>query len=157
MNESIIYNTKKTDPGKLKLFLDWLNLKELVYTLDKEQGHLEIYNEKDLEKDSGKELNVYISRLGFEKVWENITAISNTVGLGAVNPPSAGHIGGQPDSSGVVTKGSGDRFDNGSAETDEEDEDEDGGDKKKKKKKKKVDILSYESFVISINNKNIDR
>lgn len=149
LTESITYNTRRVDPGQLRLFIDWLDSREVVYVHDFSENVIEIFNEQDLSRSDEKEFLTYIDRLGFRKIWENsITTLSNTVGLGAVNPPSPGsHTGGQPESSNIG-RGSGDRFDNGSAEDDEDEED--NKKKKHKKKHKKHESLVFSEIINKI-------
>jgi len=120
VKESIIYNTRKVDPGKLRLFIDWLDSKNLTYINKVKEHEIEIFNEYDLSKEDEKEFLTYINRLQLEKVWENsIATLGNTIGMGYINPPQPSmYSNGQPSIEFGI--GSGDRFDNGSAKEDDE-------------------------------------
>jgi hypothetical protein len=152
-NESIIFSTRKVDRGTLKMFIDWLDSKELIYIFNEDEDQLELFNEYALSKADEKEFITYIDRLDLKKIWESsIATLDNTVGLGAVNPPpnySSG-AGGQP-MTGNSAKGSGDRFDNGSYKNDKEEEEDDEEDDKNKHKRKKIKIKIKEKYPKSEN------
>lgn len=152
-NESVIYKTKYIDSNKINSFINWLDSKEIMFIYKTNEQEIEIFDENNL-LNSNNEYKIYIEKLGLKKMNENsITTLSNTVGMGAVNPPQAVKTGGgQPSSSySGLGYGSGDRFDNGSDEEDENSEEENKKRKQLKKKFKKHNeskVLRFDEYFL---------
>ncbi len=119
---------------------------ELIDWLNKNEVEFEFYNDEVLYLDEDTpitedEIQAFNNLIEKHKmiqmeIDEDLATLSNTVGLGYINPPMPSTDGNQPGNS---SSGSGDRFDNG--------EDEDDEYKKLKKKMKNRKILSYDEVM----------
>lgn len=150
--EGVIYNTSNVNKDLLQNFLSWLDENEIDYNHDNDENELEIYNELSISKDNHRKLRDYVIKLNLRKIWEDtsssssgttMASLQNTIGQGAVKPPTSSSTGsGDVFSTIKVKKDNEDEIDY------DEDEDEDIEKKKKRKKKSKNEnILSFFDFV----------